>query len=76
MIPIHTTSLSRTVDAIWRKFPFWYTVLALSEMNSSEATAELAYSAPALERAARRDLSSGVYARRRQQLAARTLRGL
>ena len=54
----------------WRKFPFWYTVLALSEMDSSEATAELKYAAPALERAERRTASSGVYARRRQQLAA------
>jgi hypothetical protein len=57
----------------WRRFPFWYTVLALSEMDSSEAAAELKYAAPALERAASRPLSSGGYARRRQQLAARTL---
>ena len=37
----------------WRRFPFWYTVLALSEMDSTEARAELKY-APALERAADR----------------------
>jgi hypothetical protein len=57
----------------WRRFPFWYTVLALSEMDSREATAELSYAAPALEREANRTGSSGVYARRRQQLAARAL---
>jgi hypothetical protein len=57
----------------WRKFPFWYTVLALSEMDSSEAAAELKYAAPALERVAGRAVSSGVYAQRRRQLAARTL---
>jgi hypothetical protein len=60
----------------WRKFPFWYTVLALSEMNSREAKAELQYAAPALERAASRAAASAVYARRRQQLAARTLNRL
>jgi hypothetical protein len=60
----------------WRKFPFWYTVLALSEMEGGEATAELKHAAPALEHAASRASSSGVYARRRQQLAARTLNSL
>ena len=57
----------------WRKFPFWYTVLALSEMDTSEAKAELKYAAPALERTATRPAASAVYARRRQALAARTL---
>jgi len=57
----------------WRKFPFWYTVLALTEMDNREATAELRYAAPALERAARRDTPSDVYARRRHELAARAL---
>ena len=60
----------------WRRFPFWYTVLALSEMNNREATAELKYAAPALERAASRPASSGAYAQRRQQLAARVLNRL
>ena len=57
----------------WRPFPFWYTVLALSEMDGSEASAELKYAAPALERAASRAARSGVYAQRRQLLAARAL---
>ena len=57
----------------WRKFPFWYTVLALSEMDGSEAKTELKYAAPALERAARRAMASTVYARRRRELAARAL---
>ena len=60
----------------WRKFPFWYTVLALSEMDSAEAKAELTYAAPALERAASRAVPSAVYARRRHELAARTLHRL
>jgi hypothetical protein len=57
----------------WRRFPFWYTVLALSEIDAAEASAELKYAAPALERAARRALPSAVYARRRHELATRTL---
>jgi hypothetical protein len=56
----------------WQRFPFWYTVLALSEIDNAGAKAELQYAAPALERASR-GMSSAVYARRRQQLAARTL---
>ena len=60
----------------WRRFPFWYTVLALSEIDSAEARAELKYAAPALERAASRTVPSAVYARRRHQLAVRTLNGL
>jgi hypothetical protein len=60
----------------WRKFPFWYTVLALSEMDSGEAKAELKYAAPALERTASRPMGSTVYARRRLELAARALNSL
>jgi hypothetical protein len=57
----------------WRTFPFWYTVLALHEMDSREATSELKYMAPALERAAKRAVPSAVYARRRHELAVRAL---
>jgi hypothetical protein len=60
----------------WRKFPFWYTVLALSEMDSTEAKAELKHAAPALERAASRAVPATLYAGRRHQLATRTLRSL
>lgn len=60
----------------WRKFPFWYTVLALSEMDMREAKAELKYSAPALERTASRTTPSATYARRRHELAIRALNGL
>jgi hypothetical protein len=60
----------------WRKFPFWYTVLALSEMDGAEAKAELKYAAPALERAATRPAPSTTYAHRRHELAARTLNRL
>jgi hypothetical protein len=68
----HLTSM-RDGDRGWRKFPFWYTVLALNEMDSREATKELKYAAPALERAAKRAVPSAVYARRRHELAVRAL---
>lgn len=57
----------------WRRFPFWYTVLALSEIDAPEARQELTHSAPMLERAARGAAPSGIYARRRHELAIRAL---
>jgi len=60
----------------WRKFPFWYTVLALSEMDVDAARTELTYAAPALERAASRPVLSSIYAPRRRALAIRALRHL
>jgi hypothetical protein len=60
----------------WRKFPFWYTVLALSDMDSREAKTELKYAVPALERAASRAVPPTTYARRRQELAVRALNAL
>ena len=60
----------------WRRFPFWYTVLALSEMDSTEARTELKYAAPALERAATAAAPPARYARRRHELAVRTLNSL
>ena len=60
----------------WRKFPFWYTVLALSEMEGRDAKAELKYAAPALERVASRAAPAALYARRRHALAVRALNRL
>jgi hypothetical protein len=72
---VHLRSM-RDGEQGWRRFPFWYTVLALSEMDSGDAKAELRYAATALERAVSRVVPSAGYARRRQVLAARTLNGL
>jgi hypothetical protein len=41
----------RTDAGRWSKFPFWYTVLALSDMDRASALAELRHAAPALQRA-------------------------
>lgn len=52
------------------------TLLALSEMDSTEARTELKYAAPALKRAATAAVPSVRYARRRHELAVRTLNSL
>jgi hypothetical protein len=56
----------------WRRFPFWYTVLALQEMHSREASSEVEYARPRLERAAARN-SAELYGQRRHALACRLL---
>jgi hypothetical protein len=63
---------TRDGNGQWRRFPFWYTVLALGEMNAPEALRELRYAAPVLERAAS-STAHGIYARRRRELAVRAL---
>ena len=63
----------RKGDGEWRRFPFWYTVLALHEMDAPEAKQELEYAAAGLEREARRSEPATVYARRRHALAVRAL---
>lgn len=57
----------------WRVFPFWYTVLALTEMDLREAREELEYVAPVLERTVQRALPSSSAGKRRQELARRAL---
>jgi len=57
----------------WQAYPFWYTVLALGDMDTPEAKAELRYAAPALERTAARKTPAATFARRRHELAVRTL---
>jgi hypothetical protein len=64
---------SRDGKGSWRKYPFWYTVLALSEMNLTAASNELRYAEPLLRPATTRSAGSGVYAMRRHQLALRVL---
>ncbi len=40
----------RKGDGAWRAFPFWYTLLALQEMDLPEARAELSYARTRLDR--------------------------
>lgn len=56
----------------WRAFPFWYTVLLLSEIDLPSAKAELRYAASELERAIAGRAATR-YAHRRRSLATRAL---
>ena len=64
---------ARAGDGEWRTFPFWYTVLALSEMDRPDARAELQYASPRLEAEVKRSSSSTPYAKRRSAVARRAL---
>lgn len=73
--------LSKGVDALrskrdgrggWRTFPFWYTVLALSEIDAPAAASELRYVSDKLTRTAARSAGTRT-AMRRKAIAQRAL---
>ena len=57
----------------WSRFPFFYTLLALTEMEGPEARKELRWAAPAAERSLKALRGSGRYLRRRRAVLERTL---
>ncbi len=57
----------------WRVFPFYYTLLALSEIDSSASIREMQYAAPSLERLLKRSASGDKNQGRRRLLAERIL---
>jgi hypothetical protein len=58
----------------WRRFPFHYTVLALTEIGTGGARGELRYARPALERRQRRaPQGEAPYAQRRHDVVVRAL---
>jgi len=57
----------------WRRFPFWYTLLALSEIDLPGARTEMRYAAPHCERYLRRVRCNGKYTQRRGLVAERIL---
>ncbi|HEY3414965.1 MAG TPA: hypothetical protein VGM51_18175 [Armatimonadota bacterium] len=63
----------RRVEGAWRPHPFWYTVLALTEIGLPGATEELRYAAPKLETYLRSSARPGIGAARRRQVAERAL---
>lgn len=56
----------------WRRYPFYYTLLALSEIDLPLARKEIEYTAPVMERALRRS-KSDKYSRRRHDLMVRIM---
>ncbi len=63
----------RIGDGRWQPFPFWYTLLALHELDHPAALEELRYAAPSCDRFLQRSPRQDRYARRRRILAERVL---
>jgi hypothetical protein len=63
----------RTDDGRWRRFPFYYTLLALSEMNLRPALNEMRYAAPLLERYVKRRAQDNRFSERRRVISERIL---
>lgn len=57
----------------WKRFPFHYSLLALSELDSRAALSEMRYAAASAERSLRRDTGRNKYARRRRMVMERVL---
>lgn len=57
----------------WRRFPFYYTLLALSEIDLAGAAAELRYACPSCERYLKRAGKKNVFDTRRRVLIERIL---
>jgi hypothetical protein len=53
----------------WRRFPFFYTLLALSAIDLKSAAGEMKYAAPVCERYLKHSHGTGAFARRRRLLA-------
>lgn len=64
---------ARLGDGKWRTFPFWYTLLALSEIALPAAVGEMRYAAPVCERYLARPGTRDAFARRRRAVAERVL---
>jgi len=71
---VEALRLSRDGEGRWRRYPFHYTVLALSEMGVSLAIDELRYAAPILQRLGKRVPEGDAFAARRRALAELVLR--
>ncbi len=63
----------RKGDGQWRRFPFYYTLLALSEIKLPAAAEEMRYAAPVLERYIKRHPADDIFEHRRHALAERVL---
>lgn len=63
----------RHTDGRWRRFPFYYTLLALLEVDDKKATREMEYAAPRLESILKRRDAGDQFASRRQAVAEQVL---
>lgn len=65
--------LHRRGEGKWRRFPFYYSLLALDDIGSPTAREEMLYSAPVLERVLSRPPRKDKFSMRRRALAGRIL---
>lgn len=70
---LQTLRAQRDGRGHWGIFPFWYTLLALVEMDTAPALNELRYAAPLLGRSVKRPAGADSYSVRRRKLAERAL---
>ncbi|MBN1148960.1 MAG: hypothetical protein JXA78_17005 [Anaerolineales bacterium] len=70
----HVENLSqhRNGEGRWRRFPFYYTLLALTETGLPSAAEEIRYVAPTCERLLKRE-ADGAFAARRKAILERAL---
>jgi hypothetical protein len=57
----------------WGRFPFYYTLLALSEIDDTMAIKEVNYAMPACERAFKRMNKENIFSRRKRDLLLRIM---
>jgi hypothetical protein len=70
---LRTLAAHRDGKGRWKRFPFYYTLLALSELDHPLARDEMRYAAPTCERMLRRTAKGDVIIRRRRALMLRVL---
>jgi hypothetical protein len=63
----------RTAGGRWKRFPFFYTLLALTELGVPEARPELRWAAPAAERSLKALRGTGRYVSRRRAVLEQAL---
>ena len=63
----------RTGSGRWKRFPFFYTLLALTELDAPGAKTELRWAAPAVERSLKALRGAGRYPKRRRAVLEQAL---
>jgi hypothetical protein len=63
----------RTATGRWKRFPFFYTLLALTELDVPEARPELRWAAPAAERSLKALRGTGRFPKRRRAVLEQAL---
>ncbi len=70
---LHWMKKLRDGEGRWRRFPFFYSVLALSEVDTPAARGEIKYAAPVLERYLLRPAGKSKTGQRRHMVVERAL---